>query len=401
MILILGRFGFLAMLACALALCAGGQTDRNEQAARYAAAGQQAMMHADYAAAEQNFEAIAKLEPNIAEVHATLAAICFKRREFDRAIREIHIAQRLKPGLPKLDSLLGVALSEQGHFAEALPYLKKGFQEHGDPAVQRMSGLELLRAESQLGKDADAVETALELNRLYPNDPEVLYHTGRVYGNYAWETMEKLHNTAPNSVWMLQAQGEANESAKNWDGAITAFQHVIALDPQRPGIHYQLGRVYLGRYRETQSAADKDAATHAFEAELNIDPGSGDAAYELGNIEQESGDLDAASKQFTQVLKRYPDFEEALVGLGGIDLTMHKPAEAVPLLEHASRLRPDDEVAWWRLSQAERAVGNQAGQREALAKFEKLHNAASASSQLPGSSDAVTPQKLNPQADSR
>lgn len=390
-----GRLGWLAVLA--FALTAVAQNRRDNEAAHFATTGQRAMQQGDYATAEQNFEALAKLEPNVAEVHATLAAICFKRREFDRTIREIHTAQRLKPGLPRLDSLLGVALAEEGRFAESLPHLEKGFRDSGDRAVQRMCGLELLRAQSQMGKDEDAVETALQLNRLYPNDPEVLYHTGRVYGNFAWETMEKLHDTAPNSVWMLQAQGEANESAKNWDGAITAFQHVIALDPQRPGIHYQLGRVYLGRYRETQSAADKDAATQAFEAELSIDPSNGDAAYELGNMEAESGNLDAASKQFAQVLKRYPDFEEALVGLGGIDLAMHKPAEAVPLLEHASRLRPNDEVAWWRLSQAERAVGNQAGQREALAKFEKLHNAASASSQLPGSNDAITPQRLNPQ----
>ncbi len=44
--------------------------------------------------------------------------------------------------------------------------------------------------------------------------------------------MEKLHDTAPGSVWMLQAQGEANESEKNWDGAIIAFNHVLTIDPQ-------------------------------------------------------------------------------------------------------------------------------------------------------------------------
>lgn len=381
-------------LLCALPMTSAAQNNE-AQAARIASEGQQAMVRGDYATAEHDFESLAKLDPGVAEVHATLAAICFKQREFDRAIQEIHIAQRLKPGLPRLNSLLGVSLAEKGRFTEALPYLEKGFRDPRDPAVQRMCGLELLRAESQLGKDAEAVETALQLNRLYPNDPEVLYHTGRVYGSYAWETMEKLHDTAPNSVWMLQAQGEANESAKNWDAAIAAFERVIALDPRRPGIHYDLGRVYLGRYRETQSAADKQAAMREFNAELKTDPGNGNAAYEIGNIEQESGDLDAAGKQFAEVLKRYPDFEEALVGLGGIDLAARKPAEAVGLLEHAAQLRPDDEVAWWRLSQAEREVGNQAGQKKALAMFQKLRRAPTASSQLPGSSDAVTPQKLD------
>ena len=99
----------------------------------------------------------------------------------------------------------------------------------------------------------------LTLNKLYPDDPEVLYHTGRIYGNYAYVTMEKLHDTAPNSIWMLQAQGEANESQKNYDAAVIAFNHVLQLDPHRPGIHYRLGRIYLARFHDEQKAEDRDA----------------------------------------------------------------------------------------------------------------------------------------------
>lgn len=368
---------------------------REDQAAREASAGQQAMMKGDYAAAEQEFDALAKLEPDIAEVHATLAAICFKRREYDRTVKEIRIAQRLKPGLPKLDSLLGSALSEQGRFDQALPHLERGFRQSGDSAVKRMCGLELIRAYSHLGRDAQAVEISLAMNQLYPNDPEVLYHTGRVYGNFAYEVMEKLHNTAPGSIWMLQAQGEANESRQAWEPAIVAFNHVLALDPKRPGIHYQLGRVYLGRYRETRSAEDKAAAMREFAAELTVDSGNADAAYELGNIQAESGDLEAAGKQFALVLKREPDFEEALVGLAGVDLSTNKPEAAAALLEHATRLRPDDVVAWWRLAQADRAIGNKEGQMKALARFQKLRNSTSAT--IPGTEggDAVTPQRLS------
>ncbi len=57
------------------------------------------------------------------------------------------------------------------------------------------------------------------------------------------------------------------------------------------------------------------------------------------------------------------------MGLAGIDLTSQKADQAVPLLERAVKLRPDDEVAWWRLAQADRAVGNREGQEKALAIF--------------------------------
>ena len=197
-----------------------------------AADGQQAMAHGDYATAEEKFEKLARLDPAIAEIHATLAVICFKRREYERAVTEIRVAQRLKPGLPKLDSLLGLSLAEEDKFADALPHLEKGFHQTADAEVRRQCGLELLRVYSNLGRDADAVETSLTLNKAYPNDPEVLYHTGRVYGSYAYTVMEKLHDTAPGSIWMLQAQGEANESQRNWDAAIVAFNHVLAIDAE-------------------------------------------------------------------------------------------------------------------------------------------------------------------------
>jgi tetratricopeptide (TPR) repeat protein len=134
-------------------------------------------------------------------------------------------------GLPKLDSLLGMSLSEMGQFTEALPHLEKGFKQSSDTEVRRMCGLQLLRAFSGLSRNDDAVETSLKLNKFYPKDPEVLYHTGKVYGSIAYDVMEKLHDAAPGSVWMLQAQGEANESQKNYEAAIIAYDHVLRIEP--------------------------------------------------------------------------------------------------------------------------------------------------------------------------
>src|ERR1019366_6483043 len=115
----------------------------------------------------------------------------------------------------------------------------------------------------------------------------------------------------------------------------------------------------------TQKPEDRDAAVREFTAELGVDPGNGNASYELANIQANLGNLDEAVKQFESVLRRYPDFEEALVGLGGVDLEAHNPQAAVPLLERAARLNATDEVAWYRLAQAERATGNKEGQLKA------------------------------------
>ena len=199
----------------------------------------------------QNFEQLAKLEPNIAEVHATLAAIYFKQREYELSVHEVRTAQKLKPALPRLDSLLGLSLSELGQFEEALPRLEKGFKQTADPdhtdacaAFSCCARIPDSGAIPMLSKPRSRSTSSI------PMTLKSFITPGRIYGNFAYVVMEKLHDKAPNSIWMLQAQGEANESQKDYDAAIIAFNHVLALDPRRPGIHYRLGRVYLARLQE-------------------------------------------------------------------------------------------------------------------------------------------------------
>ena len=389
------KLAIALILGCSSVHFARPQASSDEQAARYGQAGQKAMAAGQYAEAREDFEHLARLEPNVAEVHATLAAIYFKQRAYGLAVREVRTAQKLKPSLPRLDSLLGLSLSELGQFEEALPRLEKGFKQTSDGEGRRMCGLQLLRVYTELGRDSEAVETALSLNKLYPDDPEILYHTGRIYGNFAYMVMEKLHDKAPNSIWMLQAQGEANEAQKDYDAAIVAYDHVLAMDPHRPRIHYRLGRVYLARFRTLQKPEDRDAARREFEAELETDPGNGNAAYELANMAAEENRLDEARKQFEAVIARFPDFEQALVGLGGVYLQTEAGAQAVAPLKQATKLDSNDEVAWYRLAQAQRAAGNQDEAQKAMQTFRNLHASSSAANKPPVT-DEVTPQHLDP-----
>ena len=390
-----GNFAWTVFAFCCISpVVVQAQADNQETAAHYAALGQQALAQGRYAEARTDFEQLERIAPAVAEVHATLAAIYFHQREYEPAVSQIRTAQKLKPSLPKLDSLLGLSMAELGQFADALPRLQMGFKQTSDPEVRRMCGLQLLRAYTGLRRDSDAVETALALNRLYPDDPEVLYHTGRIYGNFAYIVMMRLHDKAPDSIWMLQAQGEANESQKNFDAALDAFNHVLSLEPARPGIHYRKGRVYLARFADSQDPKDREAAMEEFKAELEVDPRNGNAAYELADIEAQSGERDKARQGYEAVLRQFPDFEEALVGLGGVLLESESPQNAIAPLARATRIRPDDEVAWYRLSLAERAAGNREEQNKALATFRRLHSSPPASLRKPNETQAITPQQL-------
>lgn len=356
-------------------------------------AAQRAMISGDYPTAQAGFEQIARAYPGLAEVHSNLGLVYFKERKYDRAVDELRRAIQLKPSLEKSQFILGISLAELGRYSEALPGLQHGFHST-DREIQHSCGLELLRAYTNLSRDADAVSTALVLNKLFPNDPEVLYHTGRIYGNYAYVIMERLHDGAPGSIWMLQAQGEANESQKNYDSAITSFKHVLILDPGRAGIHHRLGRVYLSRFRESRHPEDRIAAQKEFLAELNNDPQNGNALYELAQFAAEDNSLERAQEMFTAVVKHFPDFEQAWVGLGGVDLQMNHPDEAISALQHATKLDPSDEVAWYRLARAERSAGNSEAAERALATFRSLHAAASPF-RASSAHEEITPQTLD------
>ena len=280
---------------------------------------------------------------------------------------------KLKPTLPNLDVLLAMSLSELGRYQEALPALEKGFKRATDPALKRASGLQLQRAYTGLRQDDKAVEVALELTRAYPKDPEVLYHASRLFANYAYLSTVKLAEAAPGSLWLHLAAGEANESEGQSEAAIREYKEVLSLQPNRSGVHYRIGRVLLARATQaTGDTASEPEALKEFEQELQIDPTNANAAYEAGEIHRKSARFDRALELFSQAVKHYPDFEEALVALGRTLVSLRKAEEAIAPLRKALALNAANDVAWFQLAQAQRALGNAAEQQKALAEFGRL-----------------------------
>jgi tetratricopeptide (TPR) repeat protein len=371
-----------------------GQTPNADLIARYSEQGQSALAEGRYAEAENAFEKLKELEPDVAEVRANLGAIYFQERKYDKAVPELRQAIKLNPSLSKATTLLAIALSETGSYKEAIPGLEKGFARDPDAQVKRMCGLQLLRAYSGLQQDEKAVRIALQLNQLYGQDPEILYHTGRIYGNFAYLTMKKLSDVAPSSVWRNEAAGEAYQSQGAYQQAITAYQTALKSNPAMPGIHFRLGRAYHERSRSTHSEQDMEAATREYLLELEVDPRNANAAYEIAEIHRMRGDLASAEKYFRMAVNYYPDFQEAQVGLGATLSSMDKASEALPHLERAVQLNPGDEVGWYRLSRVQRKLGNTEEQQRALTEFRRLHEKAN---QSPTTQELFSPTEVSKQ----
>ena len=390
----------LRLVACtAIALlCAGSlSAQAPDPRARLAAEGSQALVEKRYDAAAHAFEQLRELSPDVAEVHAQLGFVYFQQGHFKESVTSLERALALKRDLPNLPLLLGMARSELGRHKEALPELEKGFERTTDPALRRMAGLELQRAYMGLQRHADAVSIALTMTKLYPKDPEVLYQASRLHANLAFETLRTLAAVAPDSLWMHLAAGEASEAQGLADAALAEYRTVLAADPKRPGIHFRMGRVLLSRAEAANGAEPtQPEALKEFMLELEIDPTNANAAYEAGEIHRKAGETTGARAFFQRALDSYPDFEDALVGLGRTLVALQDPKAAIRPLTRAIELNPKSDVAYYQLAQAYRALGETAAQEKALATFRQLRSLPSAAA-APGSPrPEVTKQTLDP-----
>jgi tetratricopeptide (TPR) repeat protein len=369
--------GVIWMALAALCLVAvGAMGQESDSLDRLYRQAQQALTQGRYSEAERLYERLSKLDPGIAEVHANLGLIYFEERKFDQAVPALHQALKLKPGLTRSESLLAMSLSEIGRYSEAVAGLEKCLHRSAETEIKRMCGLELERAYAGLKKDSKAVEVAMELDRLYPDDPEILYQAGKVYGNFAYLTMEKLARVAPTSVWRHLAAAEAHESQGSYGQAIQEYHEVLRLEPDRPAIHYRIGRSLMGRFWQHQSQDDVAAAEKEFEEELRLHPDNANAAYELGEMCRKNKQVEKAQRYFEQALQHYPDFAEAQLGLVAVLLEKNQPAQALPHAQRAVAVDPENEVCWYRLAKIQRSLGNVVEQQKALAEYRRLHDIA-------------------------
>jgi tetratricopeptide (TPR) repeat protein len=393
-------FVLVALLVSLFGHRVSAQSSASSPAERYAEEGQLALAEGRYTDAEEAYKKLRQLKPGVAEIHANLGLIYFKEGKFEQAVPTLRQALKLKPSLTNSDNLLAMSLSELGQYREAMTGLEKCFHRSNDPEMKRLCGLHLERSYTGLQQHAKAVETALELDKLYPKDPEVLYHSGRVYGSLAYLTMEQLAKVAPNSSWRHQAMAEAYESQGN-SIAIDEYREVLKLDPQRSGIHYRLGRALLARSQQANSAEDAAEALKEFQKELERDPSNANAAYEIGEAHRKAGQLDEAQQFLEMALKYYPDFEEANLGLAAVFVTRQKPDQALPHVQKAIAVDAQNEVGWYRLAQVQKMLGNEAEQRKALVEFRRLHHQFNQQKLIEKvfSPSEVTKQELDPSAE--
>jgi len=150
------------------------------------------------------------------------------------------------------------------------------------------------------------------------------------------------------------------------------FEAAIALDPGRSDAWYNDG-VLLFKQQ------DYGGAEKAFRKALDINPDYAEAHNNLGAIYEQQGRLDDAAKEFRQAIGERPDYPAARFHLGRILVNGRRYDEAIRQFLRA--LSPEDDqttVYLYALAATYARAGDRA---QALAYFQKAHDAAVAHGQ--------------------
>jgi len=133
--------------------------------------------------------------------------------------------------------------------------------------------------------------------------------------------------------------------------AVRAEEAAIAVDPNNALAHNALGLIAVEDNR-------LQAAIAAFARATAIDRNNASYRTNLGNAKRAAGDLPGAEQAYRSALDVDPSTVDAANGLGVVLVETHRPADAVPWLERATRAAPDFVEARLNLAIALQQSGN-------------------------------------------
>lgn len=354
----------VCLCLCAFVLCA------TEPAKVVFDGAARALGAGDYETAERGFQAVLRQEPaNIAAL-SNLGVIYSRTSRADRAIAMYQRALKLSPNDKALLLNLGLVYLRQEAHARALPYFARVVAI--DP--QHLQARQLLAVcRAYTGQLAPAIRDLESLRAAAPNDEGILFLLGFAYlKNHDAEKAEAIFKQMFDAAGAERAQfllGKANYEATLFPQAEESFLAVLRLNPKFPGVHLELGKVYISLRRTGD-------ATRELELALKESPGDLDASYFLGGLLAQGERYTEAVPYLERARKGKPDFWAPYFYLGKAKLRLEQPAEAVVLLQRAVALNPDEASAYYQLGRALQACGREAEARQALRRVADLRAAA-------------------------
>ncbi len=282
------------------------------------------------------------------------------RSEYKEAREAFAVASKLAPDSREIQHAMGESLLLGGKPDEAIAQFKELAQRKnavlGDYIV-------LATAYQDATRFDDAQRTYREAVTRFPRDATAHWRYGTFlafetkYGNAAVALADGL-KVAPNDPRLLQSASLVAVRRGRPAEAIAFAQRLVDLDPKNPSNRFYLGTLY-------QDSGDKTRAMEIYRAVIADDPKH---ALSLNNIAALLTETDpkAAVPYARRAVEVMPQSAAVEDTLGWALLKAGQPREAVVALGTASKLRPEDPKAYYRLAIAQKEAGELKAARASL-----------------------------------
>lgn len=221
----------------------------------------------------------------------------------------------------------------------------------GTPEPAQPVDLEAIKAQLDAGQVSEAL-TALEAAvKQEPENAEAHFLLGVAY--FKTGAYEKARETFNRTLELDPARAAAvhhNLGAlaiqlEDLDTAVAEFQASLALEPDDPDTHYQLGAAYLLQALPANENAAPlqeklELARAEFTRALELAPGKAEVLVGMGNAYLLEGDITQATVYLEQAVAAAPEMPEALFGLGRIYALTGNVEQAREMLERCLAANP-------------------------------------------------------------
>jgi tetratricopeptide (TPR) repeat protein len=295
--------------ACPLYLAA--QNENEVEAMRHFQAAHQAQDRGALDLAAQEYQAVIRLEPNVAEGYASLGMVYYAQAKFQDSIRALEQAEKLKPELPGVCLYLGMAYEKLNQPSQAVPYLKKAVHQEPD---SKQAQLWLGKALWDAGEPAAALGQLRQADKAFPSDPDVLFSLGEAYRKASDHVIQQVLKDAAGTPLLHQIYGDIYCREHAWGKASGHYQRALELDQHWVGAHLGLAEVFLQQGK-------LDNAELELHRELQLDSHSASAQARLAEIALLKDKPQDALALLSSALQAGPDATAHALGLPATFIT--------------------------------------------------------------------------------
>jgi tetratricopeptide (TPR) repeat protein len=339
--------------------------------------GLQALQRGEFAKAEQRLSSALNSDPNLpdaAQVLSNLGVAYYADHQYAKAVEAFQQALSRDSSLETARSFLPVSQAAAGDCAAAKPGLEREFGSNPDLKLRRILGLSLERCAIEASDEMKADEVTQKLLAAYPDDPDVLFTAGQLYGRLSSEVNLKLLKVAPGSPRTYQLMASVAAAEGNWQGAIDAYRKALRVAPNLQGAHLEIAILMLTHSPDPNAWRQ---AIDELKEELKADPTSAQAEYEIGEAYRKHNELEPAIAAFHRAIQLEPEAVEARLGLAKALRELGRKSDALAALEPARKSAPDNPDVHFVLSQIYKDLGQTAEAQSELAVFQRLRDSAS------------------------